>query len=87
MAEKIKFAQRWPTRDYRARPGSISAYCNEAKSECTVSGTLDWKAFNPATSITSLGVAQYQFVVNFVGAKPTIVGENGTVLTRNRSKN
>lgn len=87
MAEKTKFAQRWPTRDYRPRPGTISASCNVSRSECTVSGTLDWKAFNPAASITSVGVAEYQFVVTFAGAKPTIVGENGTVLKRNRTKN
>ncbi|WP_448954851.1 hypothetical protein [Labrys neptuniae] len=87
MAEKDKFAQRWPMRDYRPRPGTVSASCNVSRSECTVSGTLDWKAFNPAASITSVGVAEYQFVVTFAGAKPTIIGENGTVLKRNRTKN
>jgi hypothetical protein len=86
MSEKTQFAERWPRRQYSARLGTVTASCDHVTSECTISGTLDWKTFNPTVSMTSVGIAQYQFIVDFQAAKATIVGENGIILARSKTQ-
>ena len=76
MADKRKFAERWPLRAYSARPGSISARCDAQI--CTVTGLVDWFARSHSRNKTATGVAELTLVHDF--ARDTIVAETGKVL-------
>lgn len=42
MAQKLKFAQAWPTRSYTPRQGTMTADCTD-KFTCTVRAVVDWR--------------------------------------------
>src|SRR6185436_12394669 len=82
IAEKRRFVQRWPTRDYRYRPGETFVGC-EAKSDyCTVWSIFDFSATNTETKRHSRGIAEHDLIVSFESERPIIVSERSRVLLR-----
>ena len=70
IAEKRRFVQRWPNRDYRYRPGETFVGC-EAKSDyCTVWSIFDFSATNAETKRHSRGIAEHELIVSFESEWP-----------------
>jgi hypothetical protein len=77
MQQKLRFAQRWPSRTYVIRPGSAVANCTDSQ-RCTVTGVVDWQAANEAAGRRSIGVASFA-----IGIKDGMIDtETGSVLSR-----
>jgi clan AA aspartic protease (TIGR02281 family) len=79
MAEKHTFAERWPTRSYAPRDGTMAVSCADAI--CTVTGVVDWRDENAAAGRLSTGAASFRMTI--VGRQ--IIGESGAVLSRTRT--
>jgi hypothetical protein len=77
MAEKTRFAVRWPMRRYTVRADSLSASCTDAHF-CSAQGVLDWSAGSSIRDAASVGVAQFSFSFQ----DGLIVAEGGRVLSR-----
>ena len=48
IAEKRRFAKRWPDRTYRYRPGTTQVSCEAAGTLCTVWSIFDYSAVDPS---------------------------------------
>jgi hypothetical protein len=61
IADKIKFAQRWPSRNYMIRQDSMIVKCEEIRPviDCGVTVLLDWQASN--SSKRSSGTASFTY--------------------------
>jgi hypothetical protein len=82
LAEKRRFVQRWPDRQYRYEPGAMGVRCNSAGTSCIVRSTFAFDASNAKLGRRSRGVGAHELVVNFAGPRPVIVSENSRVLGR-----
>jgi hypothetical protein len=80
LAEKRRFAQRWPERRYE--PHDTRTACNAALQSCVVRTLVDFRAGNPARGARSQGVAELVLEVSFAGGRPVIVSESSRVLRR-----
>jgi hypothetical protein len=61
MADKQKFNERWPDRDYKFRLNSVSVQCNDTATqlECTAWGVVEWTAYGPmSTAAATYGDAR-----------------------------
>jgi hypothetical protein len=77
MRTKRRFAERWPVRNYRHRPGSMSVHCDEQSGRCTVRSIVDWEAANPARKAKSKGAWRFELGLDMSGARPMVRLENG----------
>lgn len=82
IAEKRRFAKRWPERRYSAQPGAIRTSCNAAIRTCIVRATFDYRAQNPARGTRSQGIGELVLEISFGDGRPVIVSESGRVLSR-----
>jgi len=82
VAEKRRFAERWPDRTYRYRPGTTQVACEAHRENCTVWSIFDFSARDPNNGRRSLGIGDHELVVSFSGSKPVIVSETSRVLRR-----
>ncbi|WP_375409750.1 hypothetical protein [uncultured Methylobacterium sp.] len=82
LADKRRFAQRWPERRYAAQPGAIQTSCNAAMRTCIVRATFDYRAQNPARGTRSQGIGELVLEISFSEGRPVIVAESGRVLRR-----
>lgn len=73
MEEKRTFAERWPVRNYSARPSTFQTRCDS--NHCAVSATIDWSADSPARGKTAKGEAWYE--LTFDKASGQIIAEDG----------
>lgn len=80
LADKRKFADRWPRRAYSVRFGSERASCGSA---CTVSGVVDWFAESPERGRMSSGAAEFTLVWDT--ASERITSEIGKVIASDRN--
>ena len=80
LAEKRRFAQRWPERRYE--PRDTRTACNAALQSCIVRTLVDFRAGSPARGARSQGVAELVLEVSFAGGRPVIVSESSRVLRR-----
>ena len=80
LADKRKFADRWPLRAYSVRHGTEHVVCN---SSCTVSGVVEWYANSPARSRISSGAAEFTLVWDVATGK--IVSEVGKVISTDKN--
>ena len=80
LAEKRRFAERWPQRSYRYRPTTMRVACGAQVPHCTVRSLFDFSASNPRRGRRSLGTGEHELVVSFAGSRPTIAIENSRVL-------
>ena len=82
FAEKRRFAQRWPDRNYKYRRDTMNIRCGSDGNTCTVQSTFDFVAGNSNLDRRSRGVGTHELVVSFTGERPVIVSESSRVLGR-----
>jgi hypothetical protein len=84
IREKVRFAHRWPEREYRARPETMQVSCEPAGDPCTVQLLFDFSAENKARRRRSAGTGLLELVVTLANGRPLITSENSLVQTRRR---
>jgi hypothetical protein len=82
IAEKRRFAQRWPDRSYHYRPGTTYVGCESNGGSCTVWSIFDFSARAPGNHRQARGIGEHELVVSFAGGSPIIISENSRVLLR-----
>jgi hypothetical protein len=82
LAEKRRFAQRWPDRDYRYRPDTMNVRCRADTDTCNVRSTFEFEAANLKLGHRSRGVGAHELTVSFAGGRPVIIHETSRVLSR-----
>lgn len=84
VAEVQRFIDRWPSRQYRARPDSIDVQCDEPSLTCTAKGVLDFDAKSLARNERSVGTASFEYSLKFDSSSSgtKITYENGAVSER-----
>lgn len=85
LADKRRFAQRWPERRYAAQSGAIRTSCNAALKACIVRATFDYRTQNLARGARSQGIGELILEISFAETRPVIVAESGRVLRRTAS--
>jgi len=73
---KRRFAERWPVRKYRHRPGTMSVRCDSQSERCTVRSVVDWEAASPARRARSNGSLRFELVLDMSGSRPVVRSEN-----------
>jgi hypothetical protein len=84
VAEKRRFAERWPNRTYRHRPETTQVACEDGGARCTVRSSFDYSAASIQNDRRSLGIGEHELVVSFTRGRPFIVSENSRVIIRGR---
>jgi len=82
LAEKRRFAERWPDRNYRYRPETTQVACEADGAKCTFWSIFDYSAANPSQGRRSLGLGEHELVVSFANETPVITSETSRVLRR-----
>jgi len=82
IAEKRRFAQRWPDRNYHYRPGTTYVGCDSHGATCTVWSIFDFSATAPQNGRRSRGIGEHELIISFTGPSPIILSENSRVLLR-----
>ena len=81
VAEKRRFARRWPERRYEPQ-GEPRVSCNAATQSCLVRTVHDFTAASPGRGARSQGVGELILTVSFANGRPVIVEETSRVLRR-----
>ena len=82
MAEKRRFARRWPDRTYTARPDSLAIRCEVEARTCEVFTLVDFTAVSAARGQRSEGATALELTIAMAGGQPTILVENSRVVSR-----
>jgi hypothetical protein len=82
LAEKRRFAERWPQRVYRHLPRTTQIACKPGGTRCIVRSSFNFAAANPGDGRRSLGVGEHELVVSLSGERPVIVAEDSRVVLR-----
>ena len=82
LAEKRRFAERWPDRTYRYRPETTQVACEARGAQCIVWSMFDFSASDPRRRRRSRGIGEHELVVNLSSGRPVIASENSRVLRR-----
>jgi hypothetical protein len=82
LAEKRRFAERWPDRHYRYRPATTRVSCQPRGTQCIVRSSFDFSASNPHRRRRSQGIGEHELVVSFSGSRPVIAAEDSRILQR-----
>jgi hypothetical protein len=81
VAEKQRFARRWPHRRYGHRPETTQVTCS-AGDQCTVRASFDFAATNARGERRSRGVGEHELVLRFTDGRAKIVAEDSRVIIR-----
>jgi hypothetical protein len=87
LAEKRRFADRWPQRSYHYRPETTMVACERDGARCTVWAVFDFSAASPGRGQRSLGIGEDELVVSLSSGRPVIVSETSRVLRHGAVKN
>ena len=87
LAEKRRFAERWPERTYRYRPETTMVACESDEARCTVWAIFDFSATGPGRGRRALGIGEHELVVSLSSGRPVIVSETSRVLHRGAVRN
>jgi hypothetical protein len=87
LAEKRRFAERWPQRTYRYRPETTMVACESDGARCTVWAIFDFSAAGSGQDRRSVGIGEHELVVSLSSGRPVIVSETSRVLHRGAVKN
>jgi hypothetical protein len=87
LAEKRRFAARWPQRTYRYRPETTMVACESGGARCTVWAIFDFSAASSDQDRHSLGIGEHELVVSLSSGRPVIVSETSRVLHRGAVRN
>ncbi|RCW81960.1 S1C family serine protease [Phyllobacterium bourgognense] len=80
LAEKRKFMERWPNRNYVVQPDSVTVAC--AVTSCHVEALVDWQAGSPARKKTPSGVASMS--IDWDTSLEVITSESSSVIKHER---
>jgi hypothetical protein len=80
IAEKRRFSERWPERDYSIQTNSMKSQCSS--SECIVTGNVQWETRSIARGATASGLATFTYFLVPSGSTFVVKGENGGVIQR-----
>lgn len=81
LHDKQKFVERWPDRDYKIVPGTLSVNCDHSINRCLVVGLTQFTASNRGKK--SSGLARFSYSIS-LGDGLVIELENGSVIKRSR---
>jgi hypothetical protein len=84
LADKRRFAERWPERAYRIQTNSMKAQCSA--SECVVTGNIEWEARSLSRKAISSGTASFSYVLIPSGATFLIRLSKRRKLPRDRGR-
>jgi hypothetical protein len=87
LAEKRRFAERWPQRTYQYRPDTTMVACESDGARCTVWAIFDFSAASAGRGQRSLGIGEHELVVSLSSGRPVIVSETSRVLHHGAVKN
>jgi hypothetical protein len=87
VAEKRRFAERWPQRTYRYRPETTMVACESDEARCTVWAIFDFSAAGPGRGRRALGIGEHELVVSLSSGRPVIVSETSRVLHHGAVRN
>jgi hypothetical protein len=81
LQDKYSFIRRWPMRQSWVPPGGAGPKisCDDAMSECEISGVRDFDAVSPERGARSTGLVHYTYRVRFLNGSPRIVAEDSKV--------
>jgi hypothetical protein len=82
LAEKQRFAARWPERNYRHRPETTRIWCDDGTSQCTIWALFDFSATDTRRNRRSRGIGEHEIVVHLSQEGPIITSETSRVLYR-----
>ena len=80
LADKARYADRWPVRIATARVPTIQTQCDGQV--CRVTGLYDWSVSDPGRKASAKGSAHFEYLID-LSAGYKVIGENGKVLDRN----
>lgn len=78
MKIKSHFAERWPERNFQARPDSLKVTCNQ-QNLCTVWGLVDWTCRSDQRHEAASGTSVFSFQLQ---DDAEVVAEDGFVVSR-----
>jgi hypothetical protein len=87
LAEKRRFAERWPQRTYHYRPETTMVACESDAARCTVWAVFDFSAAAPGRGRRSIGIGEHELVVSLSSRRPVIVSETSRVLHHGAIRN
>jgi len=87
LAEKRRFAERWPRRTYQYRPETTTVACERDRARCTVWAVFDFSAARSGRGQRSLGIGEHELVVSLSSGRPVIVSETSRVLHHGAVRN
>src|SRR5262249_3739422 len=82
IEDQQKYIARWPQRSFRPLPGTTRIACDGARSLCDFSAELNFRVYDPMSLRMSAGVTTLEMRVLFSQGNPSIVSENGRVISR-----
>jgi len=82
LQDKRHFADRWPQRNYKIRPHSMTASCNGATNTCRVQGIMERQLANAAADTKSEDVAAFDISFVRSGDALKISAETSSVTKR-----
>ncbi len=86
MDEKRRYVERWPTRIYLIRPGSLRAECDEGARLCTVTGDVAWDCRSAERRAETTGLATFTIQLRIPKEGDVqVAGEWGEVIARSVS--
>ncbi|MEI4480655.1 MULTISPECIES: S1C family serine protease [unclassified Phyllobacterium] len=80
LAEKQKFMERWPNRNYVVQPDSVTVVCSATS--CHLEALVDWQAGSPARKSTPSGVAS--IAIDWDSFSGMITSETSSVIKQER---
>lgn len=72
---KRTFADKWPLRQYRPRPGSVATECDQ-RGRCTVRAIVDWTTAHPGRSDTITGSSKLELGIDMAGPQGVVYRES-----------
>jgi hypothetical protein len=82
IAEKRRFIERWPDRNYRPRWNDTKITCEPISRQCTIEGIADFDAKNVARKRHESGRFRYSMRIEFIEDQVRIVAESSEVIER-----
>lgn len=82
IAEKRRFVERWPERNYQPRWVDTKINCRAKSKECTIEGVADFEANNSPRGRSASGTFRYSMEIKFIDDRTRIVAESSEVIER-----
>jgi hypothetical protein len=84
IAEKRRFVERWPDRNYRPRWQDAKITCEPASRQCAIEGIADFEAKSVTRGRKESGTFRYSMRILFVESDTRIVAANSEVIARSK---